>query len=149
MLLFAGLSPLTGRLIDRFGPRSILFVCAVTQSLSSAVTGVAAGLCQVYLGRFLFEVKNLHASQVLINRCFVRKRGRAQGIVATGMPVGALILSPIIIHVIPAMQAIEGWTLNLFQLIFPLEARTRKSQHDRFWTMAGKRTIAERKPGNA
>ena len=43
MLLFAGLSPLMGRLIDRFGPKAILFVCAVTQALSGAVTGTSIG----------------------------------------------------------------------------------------------------------
>ena len=105
MLLFAGLSPLMGRLIDRFGPRAILFVCAVTQALSSTVTGVATGLWQVYLGRFLFEIRSLHTAQVLINRWFVKKRGKAQGIVATGMPVGTLILSPISQY----MVLVWGW----------------------------------------
>ena len=45
--------------------------------------------------RFLFEIRVLHNTQVLINRWFVRKKGRALGIVATGPPVGALVLSPI------------------------------------------------------
>jgi MFS family permease len=109
MLLFAGLSPIMGRLIDRFGPKAILFVCAVTQALSGAVTAVATGLWQVYLGRFLFEIRSLHAAQVLINRWFIRKRGKAQGIVATGMPMGTLILSPISQYMVLAW----GWRETL------------------------------------
>jgi OFA family oxalate/formate antiporter-like MFS transporter len=32
---------------------------------------------------------------VLVNRWFAKKRGRAQGIAATGMPIGALVLAPL------------------------------------------------------
>ena len=95
MLVFAVVSPFMGRLIDRFGPRAMLFVCVATQTLSSLITGLATSLWHLYISRFLFEIRVLHNTQVLINRWFVRKRGRALGIVATGPPAGALVLSPI------------------------------------------------------
>jgi predicted MFS family arabinose efflux permease len=46
---------------------------------------------------------------VLINRWFVKKRGRAQGIVATGMPLGTLILSPVSQY----MVLVWGWRQTL------------------------------------
>jgi MFS family permease len=95
MLVFAVISPFMGRLMDRFGPRAILFICVITQTLSPAITGLATNFWHIYIGRFLFEIKSLHPTQVLINRWFIRKRGRALGIVATGMPIGTLILSPV------------------------------------------------------
>lgn len=134
MLLFAGLSPLMGRLIDRFGPKAILFVCAVTQTLSGAVTGVATGLWQVYLGRFLFEIRSLHAAQVLINRWFIRKRGRAQGIVATGMPVGTLILSPISQYMVLVWgwrETLLFWSGVIFVIFFTLTFFVRNNPEDK------------------
>lgn len=95
MVVFAVVSPFLGRLIDRFGPRAILFVCVIAQTLTSVVNGLAASLWHLYIGRFLYEMRPLHSTQVLINRWFVKKRGRALGIVATGMPIGTLVLSPI------------------------------------------------------
>ena len=75
MLVFAVVSPFMGRLIDRFGPRAMLFVCVATQTLSSLITGLATSLWHLYISRFLFEIRVLHNTQVLINRWFVRKRG--------------------------------------------------------------------------
>ncbi len=105
LLLFAVATPFLGRLIDRYGPRIMLFICLVTQTLSSTVNGLATGMWHIFAGRFLYEIKPLQSSQVLINRWFVRKRGRAQGIAATGMPVGALVLSPLSQYLVLAW----GW----------------------------------------
>lgn len=109
MLVFAFISPFMGRLMDRFGPRAILSVCVITQSLSPAVTGLAASFWHIVIGRFLFEIKSLHPTQVLINRWFIRKRGRALGIVATGMPIGTLVLSPVSQY----MVLVWGWRQTL------------------------------------
>jgi MFS family permease len=95
MLLFAMTLPFLGRLIDRFGPKTMLYICVGTQTLTSAVNGMAASLWQLSIGRLLLEIKGLHAAQVLINRWFVEKRGRAQGIMAMGMPMGMLVLTPL------------------------------------------------------
>ena len=109
MLVFAVMSPFIGRLMDRFGPRAILSVCVVTQTLSPAITGLASSFWHICIGRFLFEMKSVHPTQVLINRWFVRKRGRALGIVATGMPIGTLVLSPVSQY----MVLVWGWRETL------------------------------------
>jgi MFS family permease len=95
MLLFAVVTPFLGRIIDRFGPRFMIFITLVTQTLSSTLNGLATSVWHIFTGRFLYEIKALQASQVLVNRWFAKKRGRAQGIAATGMPIGALVLAPL------------------------------------------------------
>jgi MFS family permease len=105
MVIFAALSPLLGRLIDRFGARLVLFTCVVSQSLSSVSTGIATGLAHFYIGRFLYEMKPTHSAQVLINRWFVRQRGKALGILSSGTPLGTLLLSPLSQYLV----LIWGW----------------------------------------
>ncbi len=95
LLLFAVATPFIGRGIDRYGARIMFFICVIAQTISSTVNGLATGMGHILAGRFLYELKPLQASQVLINRWFIKKRGTAQGIAATGMPIGALVLSPI------------------------------------------------------
>jgi predicted MFS family arabinose efflux permease len=123
MLLFAVVAPFLGRVIDRFGPRFMLFVTMVTQTLSSTLNGLATSVWQIFAGRFFFDVKGLQASQVLINRWFVKKRGQAQGIAATGMPIGTLLLAPLSEFLIlkwgwrPTMLF---WAGVSFIIVFPL-----------------------------
>ena len=95
LFVFAAASPFLGRLIDRCGPRAMILASVFTQTASGVIIGLAANLWHLYAGRFLYEIRAMHATQVLVNRWFVKKRGRALGIVATGMPIGALFLSPL------------------------------------------------------
>jgi MFS family permease len=110
LLLFAVVTPFIGRLIDRYGPRLILFVCVATQTLSSTLFGLASGIGQIFVARFLYEVKPLQSSQVLVNRWFLRLRGTAQGIASTGMPLGALLLSPLSQYLVLEW----GWRNTMF-----------------------------------
>lgn len=110
MLVSVALTPLIGLLIDRIGPRAMLFIGTVVQSLSNLITGLAGNLAFIYTGRIMAEVRPMAASQVLINRWFIKKRGRAQGIVATGMPIGSFALVPLSQYLIFAW----GWRPTLF-----------------------------------
>jgi MFS family permease len=110
LLIYAAATPFIGRLIDRFGPRLMLLICAVTQTASSTVNGLASGLWHLFIGRILFDFKSLQAGQVLINRWFIKNRGRAQGIAATGVPLGALILTPLSQYLIITW----GWRETMF-----------------------------------
>ena len=110
LLLYAAATPFLGRLIDRFGPRLMLFICLGTQTLSSVINGLSASLWHLFIGRFLYEIKALQAGQVLVNRWFVKKRGRAQGFAATGMTIGALALAPLSQYLILTW----GWRETMF-----------------------------------
>lgn len=112
MLVFAVLSPIMGHLIDRYGARTILFFCAAAQTLSIVITGLASSLWHIYVGRLLFQMRPIQATHVLVNHWFIRKRGKALGIVSTGMPLGTLILSPVTQYIV----IILGWRETLFLL---------------------------------
>jgi len=134
LLLFALVTPFLGRFVDRFGPKAMLFVCVATQTLSSTVNGLASSIWHIFAGRFLYEIKAIQASQVLINRWFVKKRGRAQGIAATGMPIGTMVLSPLSQY----MVLTWGWRMTMlfwagvtFVLVLPLTLLLRNNPEDK------------------
>jgi MFS family permease len=95
MLVSMVLTLLLGLLIDKFGPRVMIFIIAIVQAISSVTTGLASNLFFMYVGRILAEVRPVAATQVLMNRWFVKKRGRAQGLFATGRPIGIFALIPL------------------------------------------------------
>lgn len=134
LLLYAVVTPFLGRFTDYFGPRAMLFVCLVTQSVSSMVNGLAASIWHIFTGRFLYEIKALQASQVVINRWFRKKRGQAQGIAATGMPIGALMLSPLSQYLILTWgwrETMFFWAGLTFILVLPLTLLVRNNPQDK------------------
>jgi MFS family permease len=110
IILSAITSPFLGRFIDRFGPRVMLFISLAGQVSSNLFFGLATRLGHVLMGRYLYDIKSFQASQVLINRWFFTRRGRAQGIAATGMPFGSLVLVPLSQYLILAW----GWRPTMF-----------------------------------
>ncbi|NWG75640.1 MAG: MFS transporter, partial [Rubrivivax sp.] len=109
-VVYALISPFLGRLLDRFGPRIMIFTTVATQALTGAIGGLATSLWQVFLSRFFFELRAFAYTQVLVNRWFDRKKGTALGIVATGMPVGTLVLTPVSQYLILAWD----WRITMF-----------------------------------
>jgi sugar phosphate permease len=110
MLFNAILSPFLGRLIDRFGPRLIMFSTLIVQIISNATYGLASNIGAIFAARLLSEIKPMTGTQVLINKWFVRMRGRALGIISTGTPFGTLVLSPLTQLIINNW----GWRNTLF-----------------------------------
>jgi sugar phosphate permease len=110
IVLFAGLTPFVGRLIDRFGPRVMLLASIAGQTLSSVINGLANGIVSIFFGRFIYELKPTHSAQVVINFWFIKKRGRALGILSSGVPLGTLVLSPISQFLIDSW----GWRMTFF-----------------------------------
>jgi MFS family permease len=110
MLIFAALYPLMGRLIDLFGARIMICVGIIGQTVSAIIYGTASGLPALYLGRFLYEVRSTHSAMVMINNWFVKKRGRALGILSTNGPLGVLVLSPLSQFLIMSW----GWRQTMF-----------------------------------
>ena len=75
LLLFTIATPFIGRFIDHYGARITFFLCVLAQTVSSTVIGLATGMGHIFTGRFLYELKSLQASQVLVNRWFIKKKG--------------------------------------------------------------------------
>jgi MFS family permease len=123
LLAFAALSPLVGRLIDRFGPRRMLLAATAAQILSALTYGLAHSLGAIYAGRLLYELKPTHGTQILINRWFTKKRGQALGILSSGLPVGQLVLSPISQYLITTWgwrNTFYFWAALTAVLVLPL-----------------------------
>ena len=123
LIVFTVASPFLGRLIDRVGPRIMIFICIVPQVLSNVINGVATNIWHLYLARFFYGINVLPSTQILINKWFVKKRGTALGIVATGMPLGTMILVPFSQYLIltwgwrPTMLF---WAAVMFVIMLPL-----------------------------
>lgn len=123
IIVFAVLTPLIGRLIDRFGPKIILFLTAISQALSNVFNAVAGGLVFISIGRFFLEMKPTHPVQVLANRWFVKQRGQALGILSTGLPMGTLALSPVSQYLINTWgwrETMLFWTAIMVVTVIPL-----------------------------
>lgn len=134
LIVFAIFSPLLGRLIDRFGPRAVIFYCVGTQLFSRVLNGMAISLWHLFLARFLYEVRVLHATQVLINRWFIKKRGTALGIVASGYPLGTLILPPLSQYLILIWNwraTMLFWAAVTFVIMLPMALIIRDRPEDK------------------
>ncbi len=102
-LLVSGLaSPLAGRLVDLQGARRAILIGTLATCATYALLATTETLWQWYL---YFSINSFFRGfmfyipfQVLISRWFVRKRGRAVGIMATGFSLGVVM--------VPIMQTI-------------------------------------------
>ena len=146
LLVFAVLSPFLGRLIDRFGPRLMLFVSLGAQTVGSTALALTTNIFHVYIGRFLSEIRYVHATQIITNRWFVKKRGLALGIVSTGLPIGTMVLSPVSQYLV----LVWGWRTSLFFwaalgiiLILPLLIIIRNKPEDKGLTPDGDNFVNE------
>ena len=133
-------SPFLGRFIDRFGPRLMILFCVGTQFFSRLLNGVAGTVWHFSLARFFYEVKVLPGTQVLASRWFVKKRGTVQGILASGMPAGLLLLIPISQYLIllwgwrPTMLF---WAAVTLVVMLPLALMIRNNPEDRGYAPDG------------
>ncbi len=127
-------APLLGRIIDRLGPRLMILICVGTQFFSRLLNGVASNIWHIYLGRFFYEVKVTPATQVLANNWFVKKRGLTQGILASGMPVGTLLLTPLSQYLILTWgwrQTMLFWAIVTTVIMLPLAIFIRDNPEDK------------------
>ncbi len=106
----APISPLIGRLTDRYGPKIVVIIGAFIMALGLFLTSLTNSLAIFYLGYAINGVGGAFLSMipigVLISKWFVKRRGMAVGITATGIGLAGFIMAPIIGNVfIPSF----GW----------------------------------------
>lgn len=116
-------SPFIGKLTDRYGPKKVIMLGALLTSLGLALLSFTSSLPYFYVayavtGLGLAAIGMLPIS-VVISNWFVRRRGMAIGIAASGVGAGGLVLAPVIgAFLIPSF----GWRaayqiLALFSII--------------------------------
>ncbi|MFH0748592.1 MAG: MFS transporter [Candidatus Bathyarchaeota archaeon] len=93
-------SPFIGKLTDGFGPKRVIIVGAIITSLGLTLLSLTSSLLFFYSS---YAVTGLGLSAIglipissFVSNWFIKKRGLAIGIAASGVGVGGLVLAPII-----------------------------------------------------
>jgi len=105
-LAASGASPLVGWMVDKYGTRIVLTISILVLGLSTMSLAWATAPIAFYLaygiGRVIFNSSIQIASSVVVSRWFIRKRGRASGLLsmthAIGMTLFPLIASLVILY---------------------------------------------------
>src|SRR3972149_6595140 len=107
-----GLSgPFMGRLMDAYGPRKIILLAGVLNTITLVFLSLSTALWHVYA---LYAMKSLAHSAIatvgigaLVSRWFFEKRGMAMGFGVTSFGLGGLLLIPLTGYLIPQI----GWRM--------------------------------------
>lgn len=87
--------PITGRFIDRYGPRRVIVVAAFGLGLASIAMSRVQGILTILIGflalRFLGFGSMQLASNNVIAQWFVRQRGLVMGVAGLSLPIGLTI----------------------------------------------------------
>ena len=105
-----------GWLVDRFGPDKVMSVCGFIMGLGLVLTSQVNALWQLYVTYGLIVGIGLGAgfapAMATTTRWFIKRRGLALGVVASGAGLGVLILAPVVERLIAAF----GWSTAYFIL---------------------------------
>ncbi len=110
-LLVWGLVPLlVGYLVDRYGPRPILFVAALFGGAATLIAAVATQYWQVLIAFGVFAglaagFGSPVGAAPLAARWFVKRRGLAVGLVIAGISASQIVFVPLVIYLVSS----AGW----------------------------------------
>lgn len=130
MISHALFAPVTGTLIDRYGPRRLFPLGAILLTLGLAAASRITSLWHLYVFFGILIAVGINTLSYsphmsIIPKWFVRKRGLASGLVLSGIGMGTMALAPLSESLIESL----GWraafivlaALILF-IIFPITA---------------------------
>ncbi len=108
-LLIGGLTaPIVGRLIDRYGSRLIMTICAVLAGLGYTMLSTVTSLWQYYIWYGLVIGLAMSGSYVvpaaIVNHWFIRKRGLVLGLVFSAFGVGQMLVPPLATQLLKAFD---------------------------------------------
>lgn len=96
-LLASFLLPLTGRMVDRFGPRRMMLLASVGLGLATASLSLTGGMVTLWLGLLLMRFFGFGSLQLVSNNAiaqwFVRRRGFVMGLYNQSLSI-SLVLFP-------------------------------------------------------
>lgn len=112
-LIIGGLTaPIVGRLIDRYGSRLIVAICAILGGAGYVMLSTINSLWQYYLWYGLVIGLAMSCSYVvpavIINHWFVKKRGLALGLVFSAFGVAQMAVPPLATQLL----GIYGWKIS-------------------------------------
>jgi len=107
LLVIGGFSVVTGRLTDKYGPRMVMTVGSVFLGAGYLLMSQTTSIWQLYLfyGVMIGIGNSCGWMPMLsvVTRWFVKKRGIVIGIVASGIGLGTVIVSPV-----------AGWLISIY-----------------------------------
>ena len=123
MLVYMVMAPIVGTLVDRIGPRKVILPGIILTSLGLVLCTQIQTLGHFYLFFGLIAgigiaSLSLSAFTVILAHWFQRYRGRAYGLAAGGIGLGALIFVPLIQYLIYSYG--WQWAFLIFGLLFIL-----------------------------
>ncbi|MEJ2738337.1 MAG: MFS transporter [Dehalococcoidia bacterium] len=134
MIFFMVASPFLGHLVDRFGPKAMLLACEIAQILSGLINSVASNIGHLYISRIFYGLNAIPGTQVLINHWFEKRRGFALGILATGVPIGTILLVPLSQYLILQWgwrTVMLFWSAVIFVVAIPLVLMMKNSPEEK------------------
>ncbi|MBI2305241.1 MAG: MFS transporter [Chloroflexi bacterium] len=104
------MQPISGMLVDRFGPKRVVSLSLVVTGLGLMATSMVSQLWQIYLFYGVFTAMGFGGSTMvslsaLVARWFVKRRGLAISLVAAGLSAGQFVILPITMALILS----QGW----------------------------------------
>ena len=116
LLLALVFSIVGGWALDRYGPRTVVTLMGIFTGLSLLLTSRADALWYLYISYSLLLAMGMGAIfpvlMSIASRWFIKRRGLAIGIVASGMHVGMIIVPPLSAYLISG----HGWRTSYFIL---------------------------------
>jgi len=101
----AVVSPLIGRLVDRYGARRVIAIGAATGGLGFVWLSQMNDLWHFYVGYIIIaggiSASGIVPATTVVINWFEKRRGTAIGIMATGVGVGGFALGPLLGYLIP------------------------------------------------
>ncbi len=99
-MVWTVVAPVIGNLLDRYGPRPVMTGGALVMAAGLIVSGLAGTVVEFYLGMGIlvgagFAALPMTSQATFLANWFVRKRGMAIGLAASGIGLGILIVVPL------------------------------------------------------
>ena len=103
-------APITGPLLDRYGPRPVLAIGAIASGATLLLMTRVQEIWQywvlfAFIGAMGMGELGRLSTGVVVSKWFIRRRGRALAFAASGNPLGGMLLSPVVGALILAF----GW----------------------------------------
>ena len=112
-VLGAALAPFSGRLVDRFGARLILVGGGLVVVLGCMYLSMAQALAGFYVAFTAVRIADQGLIQigasVSVGKWFLRRRGRAVGLVFFGGSLGMIVMAPVVQFVIATWDWRAAW----------------------------------------
>jgi len=158
-LMSGFVAPQVGKLVDRYGARVVMTCGAVVLGVGFLVLSLMSTLWQFALGYALVGLGAAGSGQVptsaVVSNWFIRRRGTAVGLMASGVGGGGLVLAPVVgAYLLPHLGwsqaylvlAILCWAIIIPLVLFVIRTRPEEKGLAAYGAEVGARTAGPSRP---